>query len=367
MSSALQIKTILSTYYALGHLQDIRKLPLGYVNTSYVVDTEKHGRKTRFILRKYRTGLGADEIDFEHAVLGHLVKQNFPLVAGPVLTTDGRSYVEAYDDRRKKRYYALFPYLPGEDRYAWDNPACDQAELRSAARVLAQYHAAVYGLTPAGRRSEPRIVGFLPIMARNLERHATQIKGTAFDAYFKQHLGAMQAHIEALRQGIDTEVYRTVVHLPIHGDYHPGNVKFQQRRVTGLFDFDWSKIDARCFDVALALVYFCAVWDGRQDGVFQVPKARQFLRAYQGVFGKTDRLGPMQEIELELLPSMLQAANLYVLHWAINDYYRQTVDPDTYLGYVHHGIQLMRWLDQTRNLQALAVPLASTRNRIEET
>lgn len=55
-------------------------------------------------------------------------------------------------------------------------------------------------------------------------------------------------------------------HLVIHGDYHPGNVKFQDGKVSGIFDFDWSNADLRCFDVAIALLYFCSVWNGIDAG-----------------------------------------------------------------------------------------------------
>lgn len=54
--------------------------------------------------------------------------------------------------------------------------------------------------------------------------------------------------------------------LPIHGDYHQGNLKYQDSRVIGVFDFEWSKIDFRLFDLALPLVYFCACWEGPAAG-----------------------------------------------------------------------------------------------------
>ncbi|HZD57999.1 MAG TPA: hypothetical protein VE136_14810, partial [Anaerolineales bacterium] len=60
-------------------------------------------------------------------------------------------------------------------------------------------------------------------------------------------------------------------------------------------------------------------------------------------------------VELNTLPAMLQAANLYVLNWTIYDYYQKDVDPDEYLIYLRHGIRFIEWFNEPLN-----------RSRIEE-
>jgi homoserine kinase type II len=47
------------------------------------------------------------------------------------------------------------------------------------------------------------------------------------------------------------EKYSAMPRLAVHGDYHPGNLKFQGGKVIAVLDFGWSKIEARCFDVGL--------------------------------------------------------------------------------------------------------------------
>ena len=42
-------------------------------------------------------------------------------------------------------------------------------------------------------------------------------------------------------------------HCAIHCDFHPGNLKYENNRVVGIFDFDWSKIDLRLFDLRMAV------------------------------------------------------------------------------------------------------------------
>ena len=40
----------------------------------------------------------------------------------------------------------------------------------------------------------------------------------------------------------------------MHCDYHPGNLKWVDEQGVGLFDFDWSKLDYRVFDIARGVV-----------------------------------------------------------------------------------------------------------------
>ena len=109
--------------------------------------------------------------------------------------------------------------------------------------------------------------------------------------------------------------------LPIHCDYHQGNLKYQNSHVIGVFDFDWSKIDLRLFDLALALVYFSACWDGQAAGSLNLDKYKLFLQTYNVTCALTASPGPLSELEKQYLPSLLAAGNLFVLHWTIVDFY----------------------------------------------
>ena len=80
--------------------------------------------------------------------------------------------------------------------------------------------------------------------------------------------------------------------IPVHCDYHPGNQKWVDERVVGLFDFDWSKLDYRIFDIALALVYFCSSWEGRDSGDLWLDKSAIFVRAYQDEAAKRRHARP---------------------------------------------------------------------------
>ena len=139
----------------------------------------------------------------------------------------------------------------------------------------------------------------------------------------------------------------------IHNDYHPGNLKFRDSDIIGLFDFDWSKIDYRCFDIALAITYFFSAWEGQQDGELQLDKTELFIAAYQNTLKGTPGLGPLSDLELKYLPHMISASNLYVLNWTITDFYGNKVDPDEYLVYLRHGVNFIKWLEMEENWRKL--------------
>jgi homoserine kinase type II len=60
-------------------------------------------------------------------------------------------------------------------------------------------------------------------------------------------------------------------------DDHPENLKFSDDKGVGIFDFDWSKIDYRLFDVARSRVYFTSLWNDQAVGLR--PDKFSFCRA----------------------------------------------------------------------------------------
>jgi homoserine kinase type II len=352
--TAKRLETLISDHYDIGDLITIRKLDRGYVNTSYELETISGGKERRYFLRKYKKGTKEEEVRFEHSIIQHLMKRDFKIAAGIVHTKEGHTYVQEFEDGETENesepvFVSVFEFLPGEDRYTWDDPACSREELGNSAAVLAKYHNTVYDLIPQGKRHEPRIIELLPRMADNLKNQAKRVGRTPFDDFFLENLDSILESIDRTRDRINPEEYGALVHLAIHCDYHPGNLKFQDGRVTGLFDFDWSKIEARCFDVALAITYFCSAWSGKKDGQLQVDRAALFLDAYQKTFHGPQGIGPLDDLERTYLPHMIRASNLYVLHWDVEDFYAKNPDPAKYVRYLRHHVLVMNWLEDKKN------------------
>jgi homoserine kinase type II len=353
MEQNSEIKEILKQY-DIGELTECEQNDRGYVNTSYAIETLAGGSVHKYFLRRYKKGIKKDDLDFEHSLINYLVDNKFTWVAGVVKTRDGNTYVHKSGDDPQGEgvYYAIFDYLSGEDRYTWVNPICKPEELVSAAQILAQYHQTGFGFTPQGMRSDPDISNLLPEIRARVRNPEARTKNTLFDTYLSEHSGVILRCIEEALAAICEPECKAGVKLAIHCDYHPGNLKFTESRATGLFDFDWSKIDYRSFDVALAIFYFFTSW-GEQDGVLRLNEIALFLNAYQNALKELPGVGPLSPGELKYFPDMINAGNLYVLNWTILDYDQKDVDPQEYLVYLRHSVNLIQWLVDPEHQEAL--------------
>jgi len=133
---------------------------------------------------------------------------------------------------------------------------------------------------------------------------------------------------------------------PVHCDYHPGNLKWVDEEAVGLFDFDWSKLDYRVFDVAQGISYFCSSWEGPDKGQLRLDKAAIFVRAYQEEAARWTDPGPMSAGELAVLPRMIANANLHCLNWDVTFYYAETdPDVDEYLTYLAGNVGVMEFIE----------------------
>lgn len=353
----LELNQILASY-DLGQLADLEKNERGYVNASFAIDTVIAGKRQRYFLRKYKRGVREEELIFEHSVIDHLLQKNFNQVARVIKTRDGRSYVRQ-EDYQGPIFYAIFEYLQGEDKYTWINPACEVGELKSAAALLAGFHNAVFDWIPQGRRSEPKIVDILPELYKTVGGWQTLSKGSVLDSYLLDNQARLLEAIAQTTQFIGLPDNRQIIQLVVHCDYHPGNLKFYEGQAVGVFDFDWSKLDARCFDLGLALFYFFCSWEAQTDGLLHLPRLATFLEAYQGALRGVSGVGPLTPAEQACLPWMIAAGSLYVLNWTIQDYLHKDVDIGEYLVYLKHCVNQVYWLEDMQNRARLEGALHS--------
>lgn len=348
-----ELKEILSQY-DLGELLDYERDVRGTVNTSYTIETATPGGRKRYFLRRYKWWIKEEELIFEHSVITRLMENGFDLVAGVLRTRDGRTYIRRESDG-EAAFYAIFEFLRGEDKYTWIDPVCEASEIVSSAETLAKFHQTMAGWKAQGRRQEPRITELLPTLPGKIDAVLVQMKGTVIDTYLAQNQHLVNRHIKTIIETLDQPRFAQLPQVVAHCDFHPGNLKFSQGEVVGLFDFDWSKIETRTFDIGLALVYFFSSWKPETDGQLRVEDMSLFLRAYQKALQGDTKVGPLTDAEQQSLPFMIQAGNLYVLNWALLDCNQKDVDADEYLGYLRHHVRMIPWIED-----------AGIRARIEE-
>jgi homoserine kinase type II len=341
-----QITEIVESFYDIGTVTAVNEIFGGYNNRSFGIETLKDEYTRTYFLRQYKPGVTADEICFEHALIGHAIRNGFTFAAGIVATVQGATFVQSTDSGH---ILAVFDYLNGEDKYTWDNPDLTEAEFISAGRVLAAFHNAVHDFDPGGlQRSEPSILELWPRYAEQLAGYARQKPGGQLQTYYTAHLPGILNLIAC--SPLDSTEAENMPVIAIHCDYHPGNLKWTNDQVVGIFDFDWSKMDLRLFDVAMAVIYFCSRWDEGHDGELRCDKCELFIGAYQQELQKMAGLEPITPAERGLMPKMLEIANIYLLHWEISAYHNMAgADEYEYLTYLKHNVRLMHWLDAHRS------------------
>lgn len=337
-----QVLEVVEGYYDLGKVLDTYEIFGGYINRSFKVLIEEDGVVSSYFVRKYKLGITESEVLFEHAMITHALNNGFSLLAGVIKTRENRTFVSPEISRNK---FAVYQYLNGEDKYTWDNPLMEDSEYKSAGEVLAAFHCASNGFNPDGlSRLEPQILDMMQQFPKDYQGYAEQYRKTKFHEYFCANLEEILTAIE--NNSITSADADQMLTGPIHCDYHPGNLKFEGGKVVGLFDFDWSKIDFRLFDVCLSLAYNSVQWGGSEDGTMYLEKCQLFLKSYQDTIVQIGTLQPLSTVELINLPTMMAMANFYLLNWDIQDYYSATDRNDyEYLAYLKHNVRQMRWIE----------------------
>lgn len=342
-----QIQEMIAAHYDLGPLVHIKQILGGTVNRSFALCLGSDCRRTYF-LREYNPNISELEIRFEHALLIHLREHGFTIAACPIPQRDGATYLLNAVQGRRPSFWALFDFLEGEDAYSWYETDLTDAEFASAAQILAQLHHAGRDFVkpPGAGRAQPPIAEFIPTLAASFSRYSREAGERRCDRLFLEHLPAIFRAIDAF--WARTDDFAGMPRLAVHCDYHPGNLKYKDQIGVGVFDFDWSKIDYRVFDVALALVYFTSRWEGKQAGSLRLDKFTLFLREYNEACRRQEGLAPLDRRERDNLPPMVAAGNLYVLNWDLSDFYEgchDAPDDDEYYRYIEHNILLMHWIE----------------------
>lgn len=346
-------------YYPIGHLDYYKQDERGYCNINFAIETQQAGQRQKYFFRRYKKEIKEEELRFEHSLIDHLVKYKFDLVPALIKTKDGKSYVRQIDedDPETPIFYAIFEFLHGEDRYTWVNPHCSTGEIVNAASVLARFHKTVFGYSPEGRKYQPKIYDLLPEVTSTAYRILDKRGGTVFEDCLANNLTLIERNVTQTRNELSAFGCQELLQLANHGDYHPGNLKFEGEEVVALLDFDWSKIEVRCFDVALAIYYFFTDWEADRDGQIRLEQAALFLNTYQDTLRDLRGLEPLNRSELTCLPTMVRASNLYVLNWTLSDWLNTLADPEEYLVYLGHGINFIKWLDVPANKHNLETVL----------
>ena len=343
-----QIEEIVRNEYDLGDVIRAERIFGGYVNATFAVWTRTESGEHKYFVRRYNPAIKEREVRFEHALLTHLETHGFDLASSVFPNRHGETFVtreEVVDGVPTTFFFGVFRMLEGEDKYSWLGNRLTDKAFASGARVLARFHHGAVDFDPGDlAREQPPIMEFVPTLAPTFKACAAKATGTAFDELF---LGKLPAILNVIAKGVEVESQLDGLPVnPVHCDYHPGNLKWVDDEAVGLFDFDWSKLDYRVFDVAQGVSYFCSSWEGPDKGELRLDKTAIFVRAYQDEAARWSDPGPMSARELAVLPRMIANANLHCLNWDVTFYYAETdPDVDDYLMYLTGNVSVMDFIE----------------------
>jgi homoserine kinase type II len=356
---------IMSNYYDFGEVTSVTRLFGGLINQNFSVTTNNGNRCYRLFIKRYRREASVKEILFEHKCNEYLTANDFPEIAKLIKTRDGRTFVEHrvkhLDPPNKPSKFAVYTYLEGEDRYEWKTPNCSMSDLASASSMLAKIHERGFGFKVGEHaKEESKIIAlmdeFRNYFSKFEEKAQGAMKGSKSANYFLEKL---PSYLKALGKCQQLkEKCKGMLELMVHCDYHPGNQKYSDNGVIGIFDFDWCKEDLRLFDVAITITYFCTSWKNHENGVLFLDEIKVFLEAYQERLKNSNRIYALTKEELAVLPEMIILANMYVIWWDLREIFeveQSESDEEECLVYLDHNTKINDYaLEHLEEIRAVA-------------
>jgi len=132
----------------------------------------------------------------------------------------------------------------------------------------------------------------------------------ASDAEARDQLLAIDGLMQQGRHELETTLYPSLPRATIHGDFHPGNVRFQGTEIAALYDFDYLAVQARVRDLGDALMFFAS----DRLTAFEPDDIRSLtqpftpnLTASRAVLAGYQSISPLNADEWQALPLLLRS------------------------------------------------------------
>lgn len=355
-----RLTEVIEENYDFGKVTQIFEIFGGYVNRSFGIRVEKDGEVKPIFVRQYKKGVQEKEIMFEHKLILHAKEHGLDIAADPIAAKDGKTFVKVVNPiasdcgEEDLEYYGVYTFLAGEDPYTWITPYCTDKEFTAMGEVLATFHDSAKDFDPAGlARVELEILDFVETLPGIFTEYAaTEGVDNIYHEFFNKNLDAYNNHLA--KNKIEKMSPDKMLYTATHNDYHPGNVKFIDEEIVGIFDFDWSKIELRLFDICLGVVYTCVYWEAdeaEKEDTLRLDKARLFFKGYEDKLQELGGLPGFTKEEKGAIKNMLALANIYLVHWCAEAYYGDVegLNEYEYLAYLKHQTKVMHWIENNED------------------
>lgn len=250
--------------FGLGGLSGLTPIAEGVENTNYRLDVDQGS----FVLTLFEGRTDAAALPFCLGLTRHAAERGLPCARA--LTDADELMVGVLNGRPA----AILNWLPGAAKV---RPTL--VEQRAAGALLARLHLAAADY-PAQREN--------PV--------GPKARRALFDRCSARAAAADRSLLERVAPWMDERApdpSATLPRGPIHADYFPDNILFEDGAVSGLIDFYFACVDALAYDLAIAL----SAWGFDETGA-PLPEA---LRAFQAGY---ESIRPLTDAERAALPGL---------------------------------------------------------------
>lgn len=288
--SSEELAQVLS-HYEIGVIHQVKHLTAGNRRAPKMVIISEQGK---FLLK--RRPKGKDDlyrVNFAHAVQTHLAGKDFP-VTNLVTTRDENDTVLQLNHH----IYELFQFVTG---YRYDGSA--EATVDTG-RQLARFHE--YLADFASKTNLPKgSFHDSTVVRRHLRTTGTQ-KGATPGKKLQQTAEALMVLYNASSVRISELGFDSWDEQVVHGDWHPGNMLFNEGKLTAVLDFDSVKLAPAVTDLANGMLQFSIVGDRPNPAdwpdYLDQAKLVQFLDGYRQVIDlEGDRLDSLFDLMIETM------------------------------------------------------------------
>lgn len=278
------------SHYDLGVIKSIKEFPRGSRRAPKLIIKSDRGK---FLFK--RRARGKDDLAkaaFTHDIQVKLAEQNFPLPHF-IHTRDEDNSILVMDSK----VYEMFEFISG----AGYDGSLDATY--HAGRILGLYHKLLenfqseyqpptgsYHNAGAIRKAIGNTVTSLPLEQRPPAEIITSTVHRLTETY-----QLCVEKVEAL--GIKNWPEQIV-----HGDWHPGNMLFQKRRVVAVIDYDAARLQQRVIDLANGALQYSILGSGdlpdKWPEYVDETRFKRFLRGY-------DSVSVIAKMEMQAIPYLM--------------------------------------------------------------
>lgn len=232
------------SHYDLGIVEGIREFRRGSRRAPKVRIRTVAGE---YLLKRRATGHDDPfRVAFTHTLQLHLARQRFPVPAIIGTRHDNNSLLHL-----DGRVYELFEYVRGR-RY---DGSSDQTF--ASGWIMARLHALLEDCSPEYAAPIGSYHGAQ--IAAQFARVPAAI-GTVEPDLDENSVRAtctrLRAAYEDAAARVDACGFRDTMRSMVHGDWHPGNLLYRDRRVVAVLDFDSARLEPRVADIANGALQF---------------------------------------------------------------------------------------------------------------